>query len=217
MLLNKRIKLLICRILPFVNVILTYRRTKNHYFLSPNLNCAETVQIGYPFLCTNPKNVYLDEKTVINSGCKIINYTGKFYLKKYSVLAYGCTIVTGNHTPTVGIPLSILVHSHINDVEKDIIVEEDVWCGANVTLLSGSHIGRGAVIGANTLVNKTIPPYAVVVGTPARIIASKFSLEQIIMHEKKLYPECERFPYQYLSELFSTYYKGKRSIGKDEL
>lgn len=215
MLLNKRIKLLICKILPFVNVVLIYRRIKNHYFLSPNLNCADTTQIGYPFLCTNPKNVYLDEKTVINSGCKIINYTGKFYLKKYSVLAYGCTIVTGNHTPTVGIPLSILVHSHINDVEKDIIVEEDVWCGANVTLLSGAHIGRGAVVGANSLVNKPIPPYAVVVGTPSRIIASKFTLDQIIQHEKNLYPDNERLSYQYLSDLFSTYFKGMRSIGKD--
>ena len=217
MLTSRKLKTLLCKIFPFINTYLIYRRIKDQYLISKELNYADTTQIGYPFLCTNPKNVFLDEKTVINSGCKIINYTGKFFLKKYSVLAYGCTIVTGNHTPTVGIPLSILVHSHINDVEKDIIVEEDVWCGANVTLLSGSHIGRGAVIGANTLVNKTIPPYAVVVGSPSRIIASKFTLEQIIQHEKKLYPESERFSYQYLSELFSTYYKGKRSIGKDEL
>jgi acetyltransferase-like isoleucine patch superfamily enzyme len=215
MLLNKRIKLLICRILPFVNVILTYRRTKNHYFLSPNLNCAETAQIGYPFLCTNPKNVYLEENTRINPGCKIIIHTGRFLLKKYSVIAYGCTIVTGNHTPTVGIPQFILGHSHINDVENDVVIEEDVWCGANVTLLSGAHVGRGAVIGANSLVNKPIPPYAVVVGTPARIIASKFTLEQIMRHERKLYPENERLSYQYLSELFSIYYKGKSSLGKD--
>lgn len=213
--LNKRIKLLICRILSFVNIVLIYRRIKNHYSLSPDLNYAETTQVGYPFLCTNPKNVFLEEKTVINPGCKIINYTGSFVLKKYSVLAYGCTIVTGNHTPTVGIPLSRLVHSHINDVEKDIIVEEDVWCGANVTMLSGAHIGRGAVVGTNSLVNKFVPPYSVVVGTPARIIASKFSLEQIMQHEKKLYSENDRLSYQYLIELFNTYYKGKRSIGKD--
>lgn len=215
MFLNKRVKLLISKILPFINIVLIYRRIKSHYTLSPNLNYAENTQIGYPFMCTCPKNVFLGDKTVINSGCKIINYSGSFFLKKYSVLSYGCTIVTGNHTPTVGIPLSILVHSHINDVENDIIVEEDVWCGANVTMLSGAHIGRGAVVGANSLVNKFIPPYAVVVGTPARIIASKFTLEQIMRHERKLYPENERLSYQYLSELFSIYYKGKSSLGKD--
>lgn len=215
MFLNKRVKLLISKILPFINIVLIYRRIKSHYTLSPNLNYAETTQIGYPFLCTNPKNVYLEENTRINPGCKIIIHTGRFLLKKYSVIAYGCTIVTGNHTPTVGIPQFILGHSHINDVENDVVIEEDVWCGANVTLLSGAHVGRGAVIGANSLVNKPIPPYAVVVGTPARIIASKFTLEQIMRHERKLYPENERLSYQYLSELFSIYYKGKSSLGKD--
>ena len=215
--LSNKIKFWICEKLPFVKMILIYRRIKNHYSLSPDLNYAETTQIGYPFLCTNPKNVYLEENTRINSGCKIISYTGCFFLKKNSAIGAGCTIITGNHIPTVGIPHFELGHSHINDVEKDITIEEDVWCGANVTLLSGAHVGRGAVIGANSLVNKPIPPYAVVVGTPARIIASKFSIDQIILHEKKIYSECERFSYQYLCELFSTYYEGKQSIGKDAI
>ena len=86
------------------------------------------------------------KKRLLILDVKLLIILVSFVLKKYSVLAYGCTIVTGNHTPTVGIPLSRLVHSHINDVEKDIIVEEDVWCGANVTMLSGAHIGRGAVL-----------------------------------------------------------------------
>ena len=215
MLFNRKFKTLLCKIFPFINIYLIYRRIKDQYLISKKLNYADTTQIGYPFLCTNPKNVYLEENTRINPGCKIIIHTGRFFLKKYSVIAYGCTIVTGNHTPTVGIPQFTLGHSHINDVENDIVIEEDVWCGANVTLLSGAHIGRGAVIGANTLINKPIPPYAVVVGTPARIIASKFTLEQIMQHESKLYPENERLSYQYLSDLFSTYFKGVRSIGND--
>ncbi|MBR5512133.1 MAG: hypothetical protein IKU50_08020 [Bacteroidaceae bacterium] len=211
---NKTISIIL-RIFPFVKIFSIYRKIKNQYTISSELNISETTQIGYPFQCSNPKNVYLEEYTRINSGCKIIIHTGRFILKKYSALASGCTIITGNHIPTVGIPHYFLGHSHHNDEEKDIIIEEDVWCGANVTLLSGAHIGRGAVIGANSLVNKEVPPYAVVVGTPARIIASKFTLEQIIEHEKKLYSEQERLSYEHLSELFSTYYKDKRAIGKD--
>lgn len=177
--------------------------------------CHETTQIGIPIQITNTKNVFLSEKTRIQSGCKIITYTGNFYLKNYSVLSYGVTIITGNHTPTVGIPQYVLGHSHKNDREKDIIVEEDAWIGANVTLLAGSHIGRGCVIGACSLVNKEIPPYAVAVGVPAKIIASKFSIEQIIEHEKKIYSEEERYSKDFLKELFAKYYVGKRSIGLD--
>ena len=215
MVLNQCVKRNLCKFIPFVKLYQLYKRLKSLYLIPTLRTCSETTQIGAPFLVTNPQNVYLAEFTRINPGAKIITYTGKFIVKKYSVIAYGCTIITGNHTPTVGIPQYILGNKHINDNEKDVIIEEDVWIGANVTLLSGCHIGRGCVVGACSLVNKEIPPYAVVVGTPARIIASKFSIEQIIKHEEKLYSESERFPRKYIEELFSTYYENKRSIGKD--
>lgn len=175
----------------------------------------ETTKIGIPIQITNIKNVFLSEKTRINSGCTILTYTGKFYLKKYSAIGAGTMVITGNHIPTVGIPHYILGRQHVNDKECDIIVEEDVWVGANVTLLAGSHISRGCIIGACSLVNKEIPPYAVAVGIPTKIIASKFSIEQIIEHEKKIYPEEERYSEDFLKELFAEYYVGKRSIGLD--
>lgn len=126
-------------------------------------------------------------------------------------------IVTGNHVPTVGLNQRIIGRLHINDNEKGVYIDEDCWCGANVTLLGGTHLKRGVIVGANSLVNKEIPPYAVVVGSPAKIIASKFTLEQIIEHEKKLYPENERMKREELEELFETIFKGKKSIGTDYL
>ena len=78
-------------------------------------------------------------------------------------------------------------------MEKDVIVEEDIWIGTNVTLLAGTHIGRGCIVGACSLLNKEYPPYAVLAGSPAKIIAVKFSIEQILEHEKALYEENERF------------------------
>lgn len=198
---------------PIIRIINLIHRLLQQYRLPLSMHISESSQIGLPFLATYPQNVYLEEKTRINPYAKIINYTGRFILKKYSEISYNCTIVTGNHTPTVGIPQFYLGHSHINDNEKDVIIEEDVWIGANATILSGAHIGRGAVVGANALVNKPIPPYAVVVGIPAHIIASKFTIDQIIEHEKSLYNEQERFTKEYLELLFETHYKDKRNIG----
>lgn len=174
-----------------------------------------TTQLGLPLYITKKENIYLEEKTKIQTGCTILTVTGKFILKKYSVLASRCTIITGNHTPTIGIPFYNLSSSHINDKEADIIIEEDVWIGSNVTLLSGAYIKRGAVIGACSLVNKEIPPYAVAVGSPAKIIAVKFTKEQIIRHEMELYPEKERLTSDFLDSLFEKYYKDKRTIGTE--
>lgn len=61
----------------------------------------------------------------------------------------------------------------------NIIVDDDVWIGYGVTILSGVHIGRGAVIAAGAVVTKDVPPYAFVGGVPARIIKYRFSPEII--------------------------------------
>ena len=62
---------------------------------------------------------------------------------------------------------------------KPIVIGNDVFIGANVTVLDGVTIGDGAVIGAGAVVSKDIPPYAVAVGCPIRIMKYRFDPEQI--------------------------------------
>ena len=113
----------------------------------------------------------------------------------------------------MGIPQFLLGVSHINDKSVDVVVEEDVWVGANVTILAGANLGRGCIIGAGAIVSKPVPPYAVVSGVPAKIVAVKFSIEQILEHEKKLYSEKERFSRDYLENLFAKYYLSTKVFG----
>ena len=60
-----------------------------------------------------------------------------------------------------------------------VIVGNDVWIGFGATLLGGITIGDGAIIASNALVNKDVPPYMVVGGTPAKIIGKRFEDGQI--------------------------------------
>ena len=89
----------------------------------------------------------------------------------------------------IGIPLKMITSDHKYDIDKDIVVEDDVWIGANVTLLPGTIIGRGATVGAGSVVRTKIPPYAIVAGNPAKVVGFAFSHEQVVEHEKKIYPE----------------------------
>ena len=63
--------------------------------------------------------------------------------------------------------------------KEDIFIEEDVWIGADSLILRGVVVGRGAVIGANSVVTKSIPRYAVAVGSPARVIKYRFQKDRI--------------------------------------
>lgn len=75
-----------------------------------------------------------------------------------------------------------------NKVEesKETIIGNDVFIGANVTILDGVTIGDGAVIGAGAVVTKDIPPYAVAVGVPAKVVKYRFDAETVsLLLEKK--------------------------------
>lgn len=57
----------------------------------------------------------------------------------------------------------------------DIVVDDDVWIGERATILSGVHIGQGAVIAAGAVVSQDVPPYSIVGGVPAKVIKYRFS------------------------------------------
>jgi len=63
---------------------------------------------------------------------------------------------------------------------KKITIGNDVFIGANVTVLDGVIIGDGAIIGAGAVVSKDIPPYAIAIGCPIKIIKFRFSQEEIV-------------------------------------
>lgn len=66
-----------------------------------------------------------------------------------------------------------------NHNSYQISIGHDVWIGRGVTIMSGIKIGNGAVIGAQTVVAKDVPPYAVVVGNPGRVIKYRFDKDVI--------------------------------------
>ena len=53
---------------------------------------------------------------------------------------------------------------------KSVIIEDNVWIGEGVSILPGAHIGKGAIIGANSVVIGKIPEYSIAVGAPAKVI-----------------------------------------------
>jgi len=71
--------------------------------------------------------------------------------------------------------------------KKVTIIESDCWIGHGVTMLSGVVIGRGSIIAAGAVVTKSVPPYSIVGGVPAKELRMRFSPDQIAVHDNEIY------------------------------
>ena len=68
-----------------------------------------------------------------------------------------------------------------------LVIEDDCWIGCGAIILTGVKIGRGAIIGAGSVVTKDVKPYSIVLGNPAKKIGMRFSKKEIREHERILY------------------------------
>ena len=152
--------------------------------------------------------MFLYENTQLAMHSFISATNAKFIIKPNCCIAEGLTVHTGNHANVLGVFCSDITEANKpKGYDEDVIVESDVWIGCNVTLLSGVHIGRGAIVAAGAVVSKSIPPYAIAGGVPARVIKFKWSIDEIMFHESKLYPEEQRYTRSQLEDIFEQYSK----------
>ncbi len=130
----------------------------------------------------------LGKRVTILEGVEIINLAG-LEIGDNSGVGYECFIeATGpvkiGDWVRMGPRVAMFTTNH-NFSKKDLLVKQqgysvgrldigdDVWLGANVTILQNVRIGTGAVIGAGSVVVKDIPDYAIAVGNPARVIGQR--------------------------------------------
>ncbi|WP_207432387.1 CatB-related O-acetyltransferase [Sabulibacter ruber] len=120
-------------------------------------------------------------------GPNINMYSAKFpiIIGKYCSIARNVSFQEFYHNSRL--LTTYLIHKNIFKVENEnsivskggITIGNDVWIGMHCCILSGVHIGHGAVIAANSVVNSDVPPYAICAGSPAKIVGFRFNNEII--------------------------------------
>lgn len=181
-------------------------------FLRRFHSVASSAYIPNDIQISVPDNLVMEEGATLDSDTIILNINSKFILGRYSGAGPRLTVVTGNHMSMIG-----KYQLAITDEEKkaedpqmhfdhDVVVESDVWIGANVCLLSGVHIGRGAIVAAGAVCRTTIPPYAIALGNPAKVVGFRFTPQQIIEHEILLYSPEERLQETLIEKNYKRYY-----------
>ena len=156
-----------------VNIFRSSVRKRNWKKLHPN---SDTI----------PMNEFDFNKVQLGYGSygelNVVDFGGanKLIIKNYVSIAQKVTFVLNadhytNNISTYPYKVKIL-HSESSESfgKGDIIVDDDVWIGYGATILSGVHIGQGAVVAAGAVVTRDVPPYAIVGGVPAKVIKYRF-------------------------------------------
>lgn len=178
-----------------------YKKIFPEYNLSQIGKIGKCCKIGPHSQLILP-NLYLDDYVILQDHINFISNKGRLYVGKFSVISAGCIIIPGQHHLKVGMPFFVNAQYHVCDEEHDIIIAEDCWIGAGCILLPGVKIGRGAIVGAGSVVTKDISPYSVVAGCPAKTIAMRMSEKDVIIHEKNIYPMQERFSEDFIHDIY---------------
>ena len=122
-------------------------------------------QIGENSVVNNQLTVVLPKNVKIGNGVTVMNgalmmAAGGITIEDKVMIAANVQLISNNHDPYIREVLTC----------KPILIKYGAWVGAGATILPGVTVGKYAIIGANSVVNKDIPDYAVAVGSPAKVI-----------------------------------------------
>lgn len=136
---------------------------------------------------------------------------GKITIGRYCSIASGVRFLGANH-PIDHFSTSAIFYNKslgydVKDIQRyDLIIEDDVWIGLNVCITCGcKRIGRGAIIGAGSVVTKDVEPYTIVGGVPAKVIRKRFDDGRIAQLEASKW--WEKDPIQLIKEFKSEIYE----------
>lgn len=135
---------------------------ENRYKLLRELFGKETkAWIEPPFYCCYGTNITLGEYAYINMNCNFID-DGKIIVGK-KVMFGPCVVIA-----TVGHPIKPDMRRYM--YTSPVVIGDNCWIGANVTICPGVTIGENTVIGAGSVVTKDIPSNVVAFGNPCRVV-----------------------------------------------
>ena len=162
------------------------RRARPHILRARGVRAGPRLYVEGQVDVTAPRSVQLGADVHLSKGvCLAALPSGRITIGDRSYISRG-TVILCHQSVTIGPDALISYMCHITDVghgtapgtpmreqpveSKPVTIGADVWIGAGASVLPGVTIGDGAVIGARAVVTKDIPPNAIAVGIPAKVI-----------------------------------------------
>ena len=139
-----------------------------------------------PFSVFTYKNISVGDDVYIGPGASFLSTETFIKLGNKIMFGPNVSIITGDHNSSVIGKYMFDVKDKLPENDQPVIIQDDVWVGANVVILKGVTIGTGSIIAAGSVVTKSVAPYSICAGVPARLIKNRFSESDLAIHQKGL-------------------------------
>ena len=156
---------------------------------------------------SNKGEVFIGNNTFIG-GCSIISRS-KITIGNYVQIAWGTYLYDHNAHSTdfrlrredIEKEFSSLSLGNSDTENKNwdivkscpIVIEDDVWIGMNTIILKGVTVGRASIIGAGSVIRKSVPPFCIVCGNPAKVVKFLYTPEEIEGIQKEYFDDNFKF------------------------
>jgi len=131
-------------------------------------NCS--LDRGVTLLCSGPETgdkIRIGRDTYINRGT-MLDAHKKIWIGERVMVGPGCYITDSDHGMKLGVPVKDQPM-----VKGEVVIEDEAWVGADVTILKNVHIGRGAIVAAGAVVTKDVGMNEMVAGVPAKLLGRR--------------------------------------------
>lgn len=154
--------------------------------------CGKDVIIDTGSIIAGKRNLFIGDDVYIGPQAIIYSTKAKLIIGNHIIAGPRLTIMTGDHrTDVIGIYMKSLTdNDKLPENDQNVIIEDDVWIGANVSIYKGVHIGKGSVIAGGATVHKSIPPYTIYISNKKS--KPRFTEDEIYRHEKLILQETSK-------------------------
>ena len=129
--------------------------------------CGVDVNIEKGARFGSGKGVRVGDRSALGLDCLVI---GPLVVGDDVMMGPRCCMLGSSHnTASTDVPMN--QQGFLPD--QAVVIEDDVWIGANVTVLPGRTVGRGSIVGAGSVVTRDVPAFSVVGGNPAQVVGSR--------------------------------------------
>jgi acetyltransferase-like isoleucine patch superfamily enzyme len=135
--------------------------------LGKKCQLENNIYFKYDGIWMDGPSIVIGDNVFIGAGCEF-NISKGVSIGNHSNIASGCKFIDHDHQTSI----NLLTGQEIGK-EQAIVIGKDVWLGFNTIVLKGVHIGDGAIVGAGAVVTKSISPYEIWAGVPAKKIGHR--------------------------------------------